>query len=43
MQLQMRRTATSKEMEQGQEEMRLAHERFEKEAKKGGELPLEDN
>ena len=42
MQLQMRRKATSKEMEQGQEEMRLAQERFEKEAKEGGELPLED-
>ena len=39
----MRRTATSKEMEQGQEEMRLAQERFEKEAKEGGELPLEDS
>ena len=30
-------------MEQGQEEMRVAQERFEKEAKEGGELPLEDS
>ena len=38
----MRRKATPKEMQQGQEEMRLAQERFEKEANEGGELPLED-
>ena len=42
MQVQMRRKATPKEMQQGQEEMRLAQERFEKEANEGGELPLED-
>ena len=30
-------------MEQGQEEMRLAQERFEREAKEGGELPLQDS
>ena len=42
MQVQMRRKATPKEMHQGQEEMRLAQERFEKEANEGGELPLED-
>ena len=43
MQLQMRRKATSKEMEPDPQEMRLARERFEKEAKEGGELPLEDS